>query len=180
MRPKLGCMSEHHLKRLVLLRHAKSDYPLGVSDHDRPLAARGNREAPAAGAWLRENDVVPDFIVLSDAQRTRATCAWVISELGEKAPTPYLDSRIYGASSTRLCAIINETPETVTTLMVIGHQPVLQELAMRLASVDSDEEAVYELAMDYPTLGLTVLQSEKPWAEIDGRDMRVTNFVVPR
>ena len=51
---------------------------------------------------------------------------------------------------------------------------------MRLASVDSDEEAVYELAMNYPTLGLTVLETEKSWAEIDGRDMRVTNFVVPR
>ena len=173
-------MSEHHLKRLVLLRHAKSDYPLGVSDHERPLGARGNREAPAAGVWLRENAVVPDYIVLSDALRTRATCAWIISELGEKAPTPYLDSRIYGASSTTLCAIINETPETVTTLLVIGHQPVLQELAMRLAAVESDEEAVYELAMDYPTLGLTVLQTDKPWAEIDGRDMKVTNFVVPR
>lgn len=173
-------MSDHHLKRLVLLRHAKSDYPMGVSDHDRPLASRGNREAPAAGAWLRENDVVPDFIVTSDALRTRSTCAWVISELGEKAPTPYLDSRVYGASSTKLCAIINETPETVTTLLVIGHQPVLQELAMRLASVDSDEEAVYELAMDYPTLGMTVLETTKDWAEIDGRDMRVTNFVVSR
>ncbi|MGB9036176.1 histidine phosphatase [Arthrobacter sp. UCD-GKA] len=173
-------MSEHHLKRLVLLRHAKSDYPLGVSDHDRPLAARGNREAPAAGAWLRDHEVVPDYIVLSDAQRTRATCAWVISELGEKAPTPYMDSRIYGASSTRLCSIINETPDTVTTLLVIGHQPVLQELAMRLASADSDEEAVYELAMNYPTLGMTMLQTEKSWAEIDGRDMRVTDFVVPR
>lgn len=173
-------MSDHHLKRLVLLRHAKSDYPLGVSDHDRPLGARGNREAPAAGAWLREHDVVPDFILTSDALRTRSTCAWVISELGEKAPTPYLDSRVYGASSSRLCAIINETPETVTTLLVIGHQPVLQELAMRLASVDSDEEAVYELAMDYPTLGLTVLETDKDWAEIDGRDMRVRNFVVPR
>lgn len=173
-------MSDHHLKRLVLLRHAKSDYPMGVSDHDRPLASRGNREAPAAGAWLRENDVVPGFIVTSDALRTRSTCAWVISELGEKAPTPYLDSRVYGASSTKLCAIINETPETVTTLLVIGHQPVLQELAMRLASVDSDEEAVYELAMDYPTLGMTVLETTKDWAEIDGRDMRVTNFVVPR
>lgn len=173
-------MSDHHLKRLVLLRHAKSDYPMGVADHDRPLASRGNREAPAAGAWLRENNVVPDFIVTSDALRTRSTCAWVISELGEKAPTPYLDSRVYGASSTKLCAIINETPETVTTLLVIGHQPVLQELAMRLASVDSDEEAVYELAMDYPTLGMTVLETTKDWAEIDGRDMRVTNFVVPR
>lgn len=173
-------MSDHHLKRLVLLRHAKSDYPMGVSDHERPLASRGNREAPAAGAWLRENDVVPNFIITSDALRTRSTCAWIISELGEKAPTPYLDPRVYGASSAKLCAIINETPETVTTLLVIGHQPVLQELAMRLASVDSDEEAVYELAMDYPTLGLTVLQTDKDWAEIDGRDMRVTNFVVPR
>ncbi|GAA4367094.1 SixA phosphatase family protein [Paeniglutamicibacter cryotolerans] len=173
-------MSKHHIKRLLLLRHAKSDYPRGVTDHERPLASRGDREAPAAGAWMAKAGIYPDYIVCSDALRTRSTCAWVISELGEKAPTPYLDSRIYTASSTQLLSIINETPETVGTLLLIGHMPVLQDLAMRLASIDSDEEAVMEMAMDYPTLGLTVFAVDKPWAELDGRDAHVTDFVVPR
>lgn len=167
-------------RRLILMRHAKSDYPLGVSDHERPLAARGHREAPTAGAWLVENDVIPDYIICSDALRARSTCAWVLSELGEKGPTPYVDSRVYSAGVSELCSIINEVPDTVSTLLVIGHQPTLQELALRLASVASDEEAVYELAMNYPTLGTTVLETAHPYSHLDARDAQVTHFVAPR
>ncbi|MET1035766.1 MAG: histidine phosphatase family protein [Arthrobacter sp.] len=173
-------MSDHHIKRLLVLRHAKSDYPLGVVDHERPLASRGEREAPLAGRWMVEHGLIPDYILCSDALRTRATCAWVGSELGEKGPTPYLDSRIYGAGPSRLLSIINETPETVGTLLVIGHMPTVQELSMRLASVDSSEDAVMDMATRYPTLGLTVMEIEKPWAELDGRDARITHFEVPR
>lgn len=167
-------------RRLILLRHGKADYPLGVADHDRPLGARGDREAPAAGRWLVENNLIPDYILCSDALRTRSTCAWVLSELGEKAPTPYIDSRIYSAGTSGLCSIINETPDTVSTLLVIGHQPVLQELALRLASKGSDQEAVYELAMNYPTLGMTVMETAEPYSHLDARDAAVTHFVVPR
>ncbi|WP_345472715.1 histidine phosphatase family protein [Glutamicibacter ectropisis] len=173
-------MNTMHTRKLILMRHAKSDYPLGLADHDRPLAARGNREAPSAGAWLVENDLIPDYILCSDALRARSTCAWVLSELGEKGPTPYVDSRIYGAGVSELCSIINEVPDTVSTLLVIGHQPILQELALRLASVDSDEEAVYELAMNYPTLGTTVLETNYSYSHLDARDARVTHFVAPR
>ncbi|MGJ9404312.1 SixA phosphatase family protein [Arthrobacter sp. KK5.5] len=173
-------MSDHHIKRLLVLRHAKSDYPFGVQDHDRPLGSRGEREAPLAGRWMVENGMVPDYIVCSDALRARSTCAWVGSELGEKGPTPYLDSRVYGADSTALLSIINETPETVGTLLVIGHLPTVQDLSMRLASVDSFEEDVMEMATRYPTLGLTAMEITKPWAELDGRDARITHFVVPR
>ncbi|MHA6966535.1 SixA phosphatase family protein [Glutamicibacter bergerei] len=167
-------------RRLILMRHGKSDYPLGISDHDRPLAARGHREAPLAGAWLVENDLIPDYIICSDALRARSTCAWVLSELGEKGPTPYVDSRVYGAGVSALCSIVNEVPDTVSTLLVIGHQPILQELALRLASAQSDEEAVYELAMNYPTLGTTVLETENSYSNLDARDARVTHFNVPR
>ncbi|WP_271395721.1 SixA phosphatase family protein [Neomicrococcus lactis] len=173
-------MSSSFERRLVVLRHAKSDYPLGVSDHDRPLAGRGNREAPAAGRWLKEHGWVPDYILVSSAQRTRATCAWVTSELGDEAPTPYIDDRIYEAGSTQLLSIINETLETVRTLMVIGHMPTVQDLSMRLASIESDEESVMDMATRYPTLGLTAFEVNKPWAELDGRDAKLVSFVVPR
>ncbi|MHA7158482.1 SixA phosphatase family protein [Glutamicibacter endophyticus] len=169
-----------HTRRLILMRHAKSDYPLGVDDHDRPLAARGDREAPVAGRWLVEHDLIPDYIICSDALRARSTCAWVLSELGEQGPTPYIDTRIYRAGVSELCSIINETPASVSTLLVIGHQPILQDLALRLASADSDQEAVYELAMNYPTLGTTVLETEHPYSHLDARDARVTFFAVPR
>ncbi|MBG6085176.1 SixA phosphatase family protein [Zhihengliuella flava] len=173
-------MSEHHIKRLLLLRHAKADFPFGVEDHSRPLAASGDAAAPLAGRWMVEHSVVPDYIVTSDALRTRSTCAWVSSELGEAGPTPYVDSRVYGANAAQLISLINETPESVRTLLVIGHLPTVQDVAMRLASVESDEPAVMDLAMDYPPLGLTVLDFEVPWAELDGRDARVSTFVVPR
>lgn len=173
-------MNASQPRRLILLRHAKADYPLGVSDHDRPLAARGDLEAPSAGRWLVDHGVIPDYIICSDALRTRSTCAWVLSELGEKGPTPYIDSRIYQAGTAQLCSIINETPDSVSTLLVIGHQPVMQDLALRLASAESDQEAVYELAMNYPTLGMTVMETAHPYSHLDARDAKVTHFVVPR
>ncbi|GAA3711210.1 histidine phosphatase family protein [Zhihengliuella alba] len=172
-------MNRHHLKRLMLLRHAQADFLFGVEDHDRPLGSRGEQEAPSPGRWMLEHRTVPDYVVCSDALRARSTCVWVSHVLGERGPTPYIDSRVYGADAVRLISIINETPETVGTLLVIGHLPTVQDTALRLASADSDQEAVMELAQDYPTAGLTVLETASPWAELDGRDARVTAFVPP-
>lgn len=166
-------------KRLIVLRHGKAAYP-PVPDHERPLADRGNTEAPAAGRWLIENNIYPDAIISSDAVRTRQTTTWVINELGDKAPTPYLDSRLYLTSANQVLSVINETEEQVRTLMVVGHMPWVQELGMRLASVDSDEHAVLEMAERYPTLGLMVFNIPDEWATLDGRDARMTHFIVPR
>lgn len=168
------------IKRLIILRHAKSDWPRDVADHERPLASRGNREAPLAGLWLRENGLVPDAIVSSDAVRTRQTCTWVCSELGEKAPTPYLDSRLYDAGPAEALTVINETEEQVRTLLVIGHMPWVQELGMRIASVDSNEDAVMSMAEKLPTLGMQVFEIPEQWASLDGRDAEMTHFIVPR
>lgn len=166
-------------KRLIVLRHGKAAYP-PVDDHERPLAQRGNREAPAAGKWLVDHELYPDAIITSDAVRTRQTTTWVLHELGEKAPTPYLDSRLYMASAARALAVINETEEQVRTLMVVGHMPWVQELGMRLASPKSDEEAVITMAERYPTLGMMVFEVPGEWANLDGRDAIMTHFVVPR
>lgn len=167
-------------KRLIIIRHAKSDYPWGVDDHERPLGARGNREAPEAGRWLVGQGLFPDQILTSDAVRTRQTTTWIINELGERAPTPYLDSRLYLAHPSTTLSVINETDENVRTLLVVGHMPWVQELGMRLASVDSDEQAVLNMAERYPTLGVQVFAVPGEWATLDGRDARMLNFHVPR
>lgn len=172
-------MSPDH-RRLLLLRHAKAATAADVADHERPLAHRGHDEAPAAGRWMIEHDVVPDFILCSSALRTRQTTTWVCQELGEKAPTPKLRDDLYDAGATAMLSIVNHVPETVRTLLVVAHYPGVQNLALRLASGDSDEDAVTDLGTDYPTLGLSVLEFDLPWAELDRRDAAVTAFAVPR
>lgn len=166
-------------KRLIVLRHAKAAYSM-VSDHERPLAQRGNQEAPAAGKWLIEQGLYPDAIITSDALRTRQTTTWVLNELGDKAPTPYHDSRLYLTPASKVLSVINETEEPVRTLMLVGHMPWVQELGMRLASAESDETAVINMAEHYPTLGLMVFDVPGEWATLDGRDANMTHFVVPR
>ena len=168
-----------HTKTLMLLRHAKADWPLGVDDFERPLSSRGHRDAPSAGRWMVEKGQLPHYILCSAALRTRQTCTWVCGELGDKAPTPRLDERLYDAEASTVLSVINHVPETVRSLLVVAHMPAVQDLAMRLASVDSDEYSVMELATHYPTAALTVLRTDVPWAELDGRDAAVTDFVLP-
>ncbi|RJU02017.1 histidine phosphatase family protein [Arthrobacter frigidicola] len=173
-------MASHHLKRLMLLRHAKAEWGAGVADHERSLSSRGHLDAPLAGRWMVENDAVPDLILCSTALRARQTCTWVSKELGDKGPTPKLEEGLYAARAVEILALINAVPSTVTSLLVVAHMPGVQDLAMRLASVDSNEDAVMEMATHYPTAGLTVLEHDRDWAELDGRDAAVTDFVVRR
>ena len=173
-------MSNHHLKRLVVLRHSKAAWPDGVPDLERPLAKRGHADAPEAGKWLLAHEVVPDFILCSIALRTRQTCTWVCDELGDLAPTPKLESGLYAAGAARMLAVVNHVPETVRTLLLIAHMPGVQDLVLRLASRDSDHEAYMDAASHFPTTGLAVFEVEGPWAELDGQDARLTDFAVPR
>ncbi len=81
---------------LLLMRHAKSEYPAGVADHDRPLAPRGVREAALAGDWLRANVPAIDSVLCSTATRARQTLA----RTGIDAPVRYVE-RLYGATPAR-------------------------------------------------------------------------------
>ena len=173
-------MASSHLKKLMILRHADAEFREGVTDHERSLSTRGHADAPLVGRWMLEHDAVPDFILVSTALRTRQTCTWVCKELGDKAPTPKLEDDLYAARPAEMLSLINHVPATVTSLLVIAHNPGVQELAMRLASVRSSERAVMDLATDYPSAGLTVMTYDGGWGELDGRDADVTDFVVRR
>lgn len=165
--------------RLLVLRHAEAGHTFTGDDHSRTLTARGQQQARQVGRWLLETGQWPETTLVSDAMRTRQTCTWVGHELGEKAATPYVDDRLYLAPSRTMCSVINETPQTVQTLLVIAHMPGVQELAMELVSPDSDEDAVLSMAEHWPPGGVAVLDVSTPWAELDGRDAVLTQFFVP-
>lgn len=170
----------HDERVLILMRHAKAGMGWGVDDHERSLSPSGEADAPMAGRWLLDNHLAPEMILCSSALRTRQTCTWVSSELGDLAPTANLSDRLYEASEAQVLAEINAVPDSVRILMVICHQPAVQDVAMRLTGTDSDHDAVMDLSGGYPTSGLSVLRTTKSWAALEQADARLTDFVVPR
>lgn len=163
------------MRNLVLMRHAKSDYPDGVPDHERPLAKRGIREAGLAGEWLRAHVPAIDAVLCSSATRTRQTLA----RTGLDAPVTFSD-RLYGAAPGEMIAEINGVDDAIGTLLVLGHEPTVSSVALGLAGPGSDRSATDAIAAKYPTSGIAVLHVTVPWAELVLRSAELLRFHVPR
>ena len=165
-------------RTLVLLRHAKSGYPDGVGDHERPLAPRGEREAGLAGDWLRANAPAIDAVLCSTATRTRQTLA----RTGVEAPTQFVN-RLYDSSPGITLDVINGVDDLfgidVRTLLVVGHEPTTSQLALGLAG-SGDDAAYEEMSLKYPTSALAVLQTDQPWQRLEPRSATLVAFHVPR
>ncbi|MGI5126470.1 SixA phosphatase family protein [Pseudonocardia sp. CA-107938] len=141
------------MRRLVLLRHAKSEWPEGIADRDRPLAARGRREAPLAGKWLHEHLGSVDLVVCSPARRARETCAAVNEQLGAEVR---VDGRLYPGFPDDLVAVARELPDAARTVLFIAHNPGLEELVGELAG------AVCVLK----TSSIAVLSGDGGWPDV--------------
>ncbi|RNL73717.1 histidine phosphatase family protein [Streptomyces sp. I6] len=166
------------LRRLVVLRHAKSARPPGVADAERPLAERGLRDAPAAGRWLRDADCVPDLVVCSTAVRARETWDLAAREL-PTGPVARHDPRLYGASATDLLAVVRETPDEVATLLLVGHNPALEEFVLLLAS-EGLGDTLQRVEEKFPTSAIAVLTQQTSWPEAAPGGSLLTDVAVPR
>src|SRR6476659_3405682 len=153
---------------LYLLRHAKSswDDPT-LSDRDRPLAPRGRRDAKRIAKHLARLGIEPELVLCSPALRTRETLELLGPALGA-SPTVRLEVELYAASSASLLERIRAVPETITSLMLIGHNPGLHELALVLASAGAELE---RLEATFPTAALATLTlSNTPWSRLSDAD----------
>ncbi|WP_327284497.1 MULTISPECIES: histidine phosphatase family protein [unclassified Streptomyces] len=171
-------MMSGNLRRLVVLRHAKSAWPPDVADSERPLAPRGRRDAPAAGRWLREAGCVPDLVVCSPALRTRQTWGLVAAEFAA-ATAVIQEARIYRAGAGELLEVVREIPAQVRTLMLIGHNPGVQELVLLLTG-EADGYALEQTRTKFPTSAIAVLSVSGPWTSLEPGAARLTDMVVPR
>ncbi|MGY6019296.1 SixA phosphatase family protein [Streptomyces spinosirectus] len=167
------------LRRLVVLRHAKSAWPDGVADHERPLAPRGLRDAPAAGRALAEADCLPDLALCSTALRARQT--WELASAQWGTPPPVRrDPRLYGADATELLDVVHEVSAEVETLLLVGHNPGLEELVLDLAGEDLDG-ALDEVRAKFPTSAIAVLAWHGPdWDALVPGTALLTTMLVPR
>jgi phosphohistidine phosphatase len=115
-------------RTLVVVRHAKSDWPEGVPDDRRPLAPRGRRDAPAAGRWLHDQVGRIDLAVCSPAIRAQQTWELVAAELVPPLPRMVPDERVYAASVDALLGVVQDLPDDAATAVLVGHNPGLQDL----------------------------------------------------
>jgi phosphohistidine phosphatase len=165
------------MKRLYLLRHAKSSWKdTSLPDHDRPLAGRGRRAAKAIARHMREHGIEPELVLCSTARRARETLERIEPALDTRAVQ--VEPDLYAASAHALLARLRSIPDTVESVMVIGHNPGLQELALELARPAS---AVSELATKYPTAALATLAFRaSSWQELDRDTAELVELVRPR
>ncbi|MCX4776136.1 SixA phosphatase family protein [Streptomyces sp. NBC_01264] len=174
-------MSAGSAGRLVLLRHSKSARP-GVADHERPLGPRGLRDAPAAGRWLRDAGCLPTLVICSTARRARETWALAAGQLGAEVPARF-DERVYAAEPEELLEVVSEVSDEVKTLLLVGHNPGLEELAVSLARkavAAAEAEPIERLSRKFPTSAIAVLSCPASWQELAPGSARLTDFAVPR
>jgi phosphohistidine phosphatase len=166
------------MRRLMLLRHGKSDSPSGVSDIDRPLAMRGKEAVPRIATHMAEEQLFPDLALVSPARRARESWDLLAPKLGEVPARS--EPRIYEAPPERLLAVIRELGPGVRSVLLVGHNPGLEDLAKLLIG-HGDRYAFARIAKKYPTAGLAVLDlAIEGWRELKPRSGRLDRFVTPK
>jgi phosphohistidine phosphatase len=165
------------MKRVYLLRHAKSSWKVrGVPDHDRPLAPRGRRAAKAIAGHLLEQGIEPELVLCSTALRARQTLERIEPVLG--TPVVRFEPEFYRATAGTLLARLRAVDDAVDSVLLIGHNPAVQQLALHLAHPTRE---LRELEAKFPTAGLaTLVFPGASWRALapDGEDL--TEFVRPR
>ncbi len=143
------------MKTLYLMRHAKSDWSEGkTKDHSRGLTARGKKAARRMGHYMKAERLVPDLVLSSTAKRARLTAEGVVEALGEDIPARY-DRVLYFTSPDLILDEIREVGDNVETLLVIGHNPDTQAVAVHLAA-DAHDPNVEAMARKFPTAALAI------------------------
>ena len=165
---------------LMLLRHAKSDWSdPALADFDRPLNKRGRRAAPLIGNYLRKQRLVPDLVLCSGARRARQTWDLVSAELRTEAPVRFLRS-LYLAPPSRLLATLQRQPAEVERLMMIGHNPGMENLAAQLAAGGSAKLRA-RMEEKFPTAAVAVFGFEaRDWGGVATGGGELQCFVVAR
>ena len=168
------------MKRLCLLRHAKSDWSDPSSDDfSRPLNARGTRAANFMAQYIAKSPYRPDAVLCSTAARATATCSPLREALGSRVPVIYRDE-LYHAMPDKMLAEIHGAPAEAETLLVVAHNPGLVLLAMALTD-DPEEETALRIAHGVPTGGFIVFEFDvDDWTKIKEGTGRTVFFTRPR
>lgn len=163
-------------RRLLLLRHAKSSWDdPSLADRDRPLSGRGRRAAERMGRYLVERELVPVTVLCSPSLRTRET----LERLALGVTNVELEDLLYGATADELRTAVRDVSDDVDPVLVIGHNPGMQDLAVDLAGDQPGDDAD-RLRAKFPTAALAVFEVDGSWSELAAERSRLVSLVVPK
>ena len=166
-------------RRLILFRHAKSDWQQGTQDHDRPLSERGRLAAPSMGQYMAGEGLTPDLALISSARRARETWA-LASPAFADAVTMRDEPRIYEASVEALLTIVREVGSEIRTLLLVGHNPGFEDLGKLLAG-RGERADLARLRSKVPTASLIVIGfGAETWNGVAPGRGRLERFVTPK
>ncbi len=170
------------MKRLTLLRHAKSGWDEPVArDFDRPLNARGRRAAETVGAYAGREKLDTDFILASPAVRVTETLDHFVPPAGLDAIEPHWDRRIYLASSVTLIDCLHDVPDSADHVLMSGHNPGMEDLILELVPDDGSSPLRDDVEVKFPTAALATIElAVDHWADVDVGKGRLTAFIRPR
>ena len=156
-------------KELILMRHGKSDWSQPVSDFNRPIKKRGLKEADRVGQWLNEQGLAPDLIISSPAQRARQTAVTVSEVMDYTEDNIFFCEPVYMADVSELLDAIAMAPDECQRLMVVGHNPGMEDLLFYL----TEEVYVPDDGKVMPTATIAVLETESSWSALEHSSCRL-------
>ncbi|MDO5682028.1 MAG: histidine phosphatase family protein, partial [Propionibacteriaceae bacterium] len=164
---------------LVVLRHSKSSWSTGLPDHDRPLSNRGRRDGVAAGQWLVAKGITPQRVLVSSSVRTRQTLCRVQAGGADVGPVQFL-REIYDADEHDLLRLVQATDNAVETLMLIGHNPTLEDFVRLLARRVGNHSWWASMDEKFPTSAIAIIGFDGDWADVAPGVGALLAYAVPR
>jgi len=164
-------------RELLLLRHGKSDWNTTEDDFHRPLTNRGKRSAQRIGVWLATNGMIPEYIVSSPAERALVTAEKSCKAMGTGSGRIVQAKRIYCAGAHDLLEVIRQMPAEAGRVMLVGHNPGLEELLEYLSDRDLEPADDGKLM---PTATLAILGTDQDWSEQKQGSARLLKIIRPR
>lgn len=166
---------------LMLLRHAKSSWQdASLADFDRPLARRGIAAAPLMGREMMRRGWLPDLVLVSPARRTRETWNLVARQWPDGARPVVMHDDIYEADAERLLDVVRKESRSADRVLLIGHNPAMEDLAALLAGHACDPDALSLMTAKFPTCALARLTFDGDWPSLGADAARLDDFLRPR
>lgn len=163
-------------RELLILRHGKSDWEAGAADFNRPLKDRGKRGAQRMGVWLLQQGLQPDRVVSSPAERALVTAEKACKAMGIGAKGIVRDRRVYDAGPGELLRVLADCPEQAQRVMLVGHNPGLEQLLVFLAD---ETIPLPEDGKLLPTATLARLQMPEDWRDLQPGCARLVSITRP-
>jgi phosphohistidine phosphatase len=162
-----------NMKRLVLIRHAKSDWSIpGQKDFDRELNTRGVMDAPRMGARLKDLQLFPSLVICSPAKRATQTMEYITEQLSVQGERITMEADVYEASARTLLHIVNTIDNKETCVFIIGHNPGISFFSEYLTGKETG---------DMPTCSVAVIDFDTDdWATISQRTGNLTHYIYPK